>query len=792
MDVNLMNRLRGNRSEAPLPVVTTTQAVALLRAGIAVAGETLAPRFGPLAKAVHDELSARWEFEAGPLATRRLINDHLLELKARVLERLAQRQEELLDLLTQPGRYSGAQVLEEDMALLDAAAASATTVAQQAGARMRGVLDDEVRSIHMVLRFLSARDTLEPAADPFGPEVFCYALLGAAEDFGLRGDSWAWLLRAFEARLTEAVGEVLRDVLEHFLRHGLDPRAIRRELSTRRAAQRGGDGAAMGGGAEFAALLNVNSTIGPPSVPVPGFSGLARYDAPRADPGAVLGSLLARLQANAHDMPAPALPRNTPPEAALLDAVSELQRLGLQGLHGAALSVEQSGKVTEWRSHLVGNAGRTVDKLTIELVGMLFDRVLQDQLVPVEIKALLSRLQFPVLKAALLDADFFAVGSHPARRLIDRIASTALGWEPYGEENESYRAEVERLVREVLSQFEKNVTVFERVAGEFETFLGVLSPRESDPVNRAKQALEDAERREVLSINLAIQVRRAFEKVELETYLRDFLLGPWVQVLVAATLRDAQTPGFSKRFREAIHDVVWSVQPKANSEDRKRLAALIPDLVRVLRDGMALIRAPERDAQDFLRHLMESHAVAVKPVDQATYIKSVLVSSEVKAKVDDLQLDLQRPLTNIGGPLRVPATRVMEAAARHRAQFSLPADQPPVESSEVDRVDATRQAAQVASWARGDWFELTQGGYRLRLRLRWVSPLRTLFLFSANQERNALALTAEAVGAYVRDGRLHPLQQVPLTKRVVAEVLREFEIAPQKAAELVARHAPPG
>lgn len=769
--------------------VSTSQATALLRAAIDVAGEAMAARFGPVCKAVQDELSARWEFESNPLALRRLINDQLLELRVEFLQRLKQRQEDLADSLLQPGAYAGAEVLEEDMSLLDAAAVSATTVAQRAGNRIGGRLEDEVRSTHMIVRFLAGRPALRDAANPFGPDVFCYALVTAAEGLSYKSEGWDYMMRAFEPKLTEAIADALRDVLEHFVRNGLDPRMIRRDLSAKLAAQRAADAPrAVGGEGEPATVPGFPSTGGQFTGQTGNFSGPARLDAPQADPNAVLGSLLARLHANAHDLPAPSLPRNTPPEPALLDAVSELQRLGLQGLHGATLSSEQNGRVTEWRSHLVGSAGRTVDKLTIELVGMLFDRVLQSEQVPAEIKSLLSRLQIPVLKAALLDADFFAASAHPARRLIDRIAAAALGWEPYGEENERFRAEVERVVGEVLASFEKNVAVFDRVLTEFDRFLGDLGPREGDPLSRAKRALEDAERREVLSI----QVRRAFEKVELETYLRDFLLGPWVQVLVAATLRDAQTAGFSKRFREAIHDLVWSVQPKANLDDRKRLTALIPELIRVLRDGLALIHTPEREAQEFFRQLMQSHAVAVKPVDQATYIKSVLVTSEVKSKVEELQVDFNRPLAPVEGGLRVSNERVLEAAAEHRAKFNLPAAEPAPPAAAGDRVEAARLAAHIAAWTRGDWFELVEGDSRVRLRLRWVSPLRTLFLFSANREQDALALTAEAVRAYVQGGRLRPLADVPLTQRAVDEVLRDFEHSPQKAADLAARFQPTG
>jgi len=94
-----------------------------------------------------------------------------------------------------------------------------------------------------------------------------------------------------------------------------------------------------------------------------------------------------------------------------------------EGADFSAMPAPES--VAALRQELITKSTRTVDKLTIELVGMLFDHVMQDKQVPAEIKARLSRLQFPVLKAALMDAAFFASSAHPARRLIDRIASTS-------------------------------------------------------------------------------------------------------------------------------------------------------------------------------------------------------------------------------------------------------------------------------------------------------------------------------------------------------------------------------
>jgi hypothetical protein len=827
--------LPSGQPQTALPYVSAAQATTLLRSGLAIAAELVGTSLPTILKAVLDDLNARWDLDAEGHFVRRLLHDRGSDLRSATLAKLRQRQDQVLGELikrTDPSRP--ATVTADSLSLLDAVSVTSSTVVNRHASRMRGVVEETFRDLHLIVQQLSGRANLRHGDDPFAPEVFLHALLDAAIELSLNQEGWELFAGAFERPLAEEVTVIHRALLDHFKRHGFDAPAIRREITARQQAERlaarqhaealarlqrpthlgpeAGPDSRPQYGAVSGLDLNIPGGLGPgypgsyagamPSTgPLPGAAGLhggatapggrggIRIDVPQAPPSFVLGQLLSRMQASVRDTPPVpgGFALSSPAEDGLLDAVGELQNLGLQGLAGASLSVTEPGTITAWREHLVQKSARTVDKLTIEIVGLMFDHVLQDPQVPAEIKTLLSRLQFPVLKAALLDADFFASNGHPARRLIDRISNAASGWEPYGDENERFRTEIERIVKEVLQKFDKDVTVFERLLGEFDSFLSDIGPRDSDPVARAKRALEEAEKREVLVINTTIQVRRAFEKVELEPVLRDFLVGPWVQVLVEATMRDATTPGFSKRFREAIHDLVWSVQPKANNEERKRLTALIPNLIRVLRDGMALTRMPEHDQQTFLRHLMQAHAVAVKPVDQATYIKSSLATSEVRAKVEGLQITGTHPITTVAGGFRVSTGAVMRAAEEFDADVHMPA--PVTDIGNLDRVEEARMDEEIASWQRGTWFEMFNGTERIKVRLRWISPLRTLFLFSANQEKDAHVLPPDVIKSYLKRGYLKALEATPLTKRAVDQVVGDFERAPQFAQELVSRYA---
>ena len=105
----------------------------------------------------------------------------------------------------------------------------------------------------------------------------------------------------------------------------------------------------------------------------------------------------------------------------LLASINEVQRLNalatMAGKSGAAAAMISERDEHHLRAHVAERATRQVDKLTIELVGMLFDRIHQDKHLPAEIKT------------ALIDA----LGRDGADKLsdlvgVDAAAMTAEIW----------------------------------------------------------------------------------------------------------------------------------------------------------------------------------------------------------------------------------------------------------------------------------------------------------------------------------------------------------------------------
>src|SRR6185437_11799757 len=141
------------------------------------------------------------------------------------------------------------------------------------------------------------------------------------------------------------------------------------------------------------------------------------------------------------------------------------------------------------------------DEDTIDLVGMLFEYILQDHTVPAPMQVLLSRLQIPYLKVAILDRRMFAHASHPARKLLDQMADAAKGWSEESDRDHRLFEKVKSTVEALLQDFDDDVGVFERKLTEFIQFVEQNRKRAELAENRATEAargrerLQDARRR---------------------------------------------------------------------------------------------------------------------------------------------------------------------------------------------------------------------------------------------------------------------------------------------------------
>ena len=82
----------------------------------------------------------------------------------------------------------------------------------------------------------------------------------------------------------------------------------------------------------------------------------------------------------------------------------------------------------------------------------MFQSILAEDRIPSAVRVWFARLQVPVLRVALAEPEFFSNLTHPARQLIDRMGSCALGFDAASISGSALEAEVKRIVQ-VIEQY---------------------------------------------------------------------------------------------------------------------------------------------------------------------------------------------------------------------------------------------------------------------------------------------------------------------------------------------------
>ena len=383
-----------------------------------------------------------------------------------------------------------------------------------------------------------------------------------------------------------------------------------------------------------------------------------------------------------------------------------------------------------------------LDRGTVDTLAEVFDYVFADRSIPMQLKVVIGRLQIPVLKAAMIDRDFFLTAEHPARRLIDALAAASVGWTPDKGEGDPLYLCIEAVVKRVLREFEDDLSLFGTLLAELQAFLGTAEQQADEriqPVARKEQQSEALDAALAHADEVIHQTIHGLPDGEpLLPFLLPFLTRQWREVMAHAWLKVAQAPTEWDDVLRAMDQVIWSTQPKTSADERAKLVALLPDLVRRLNTSLDSIHWDPLERASFTRLLIDTHMKAIRPPKTG-----------------------QMPLDSRPGELEVKAGReAIRALEQRRARH------PAGQSDEFDQL--------ANGLTRGLWFDFQdEGGKRLRYRLGWISPQRTRLLFTNRDGFEAFVRSEQQVASLLREGRLAVMEQQPIISRAIDQIMSD-------------------
>ncbi|HEY6862461.1 MAG TPA: DUF1631 family protein, partial [Burkholderiales bacterium] len=361
---------------------------------------------------------------------------------------------------------------------------------------VENVCHDELVALNRGIGHLLGKSVVENAANPLGPETIVRAFAEALDTLSAEPRVKFQILKELNQAPLGEFASIYGDVNRHLANLRIIPPTAGRKPAAPRGSspaprkREGGDKpdapqpsetdvmamfrrAASHGGFPLAGHPAPPTRVYPSLPPTP--SGYIPGNPIVATPGLREG--LTRLQAGQTDF-------NVEGMQVAFSGIPE-------GTHNVLRDLQESP---------LGQRANQLEAMTIEMVAMLFDFIFDTRDLPDGIKALLARLQIPVLKVAMLDGAFFAKKTHPSRLLVNALAAAGLGWSPaMGQEDPLYR-KIENIVHRVIDGFGENLGLFDELRGELEAFLASEEQAAEANFSTTAEAINEDDRKDLASV----------------------------------------------------------------------------------------------------------------------------------------------------------------------------------------------------------------------------------------------------------------------------------------------------
>ncbi|MDE2247051.1 MAG: DUF1631 domain-containing protein [Xanthomonadaceae bacterium] len=604
-------------------------------------------------------------------------------------------------------------------------------------------------AVNQRLSVICGGHAVDDASNPVAPAALTQAFRQALHE--LTADMRVKLIiyKLFDRYVLSMLEELYHEINTELVRAGVLPQL-------RHGVLRGGQGRTTAAGSSAAAEIpGSGASDESGEIPSDLLQTLHALFSARRGPSAGIGAVGG---GNARGMAGAGGP--LPSANELLGALSVLQsQIASAGpLRHAQVddAVELSREVLELKQQLLTQIGAlrgerpshvaSIDEDTIDLVGMLFEFILEDRNLPTAMQVMLARLQIPYLKAAILDRKMFSHRQHPARRLLDSLAEQAKSWSEESDRDHRLHEKVKSIVDKLLHDFDDDMGIFERLLTDLQQFQDINKRRSEVAEQRVAESTRGREKLEQARRRAAREIIERIGDNKLPPLVHGVLARAWANHLVLTLLRQGEaSPEFKSALR-FVDEFIASARPAKDAASRQVLRQMLPGIERALRQGLANVAFQEQDIDRLLGQLHTYYRQQLGEKLDANEVVMVEEDAALLAIPDSIQpvIDTQ------AGPQAIEEEPEEEVLV-------------PPGSPEWQQVQALQA---------GNWLEFCPPGEAMnRAKLSWISPMSGRYLFVNRRGLKVADYSPQELALLFRNGQARLLAANALFDRALSAIV---------------------
>lgn len=353
----------------------------------------------------------------------------------------------------------------------------------------------------------------------------------------------------------------------------------------------------------------------------------------------------------------------------------------------------------------------SVQEDAVDLVGMLFDVLLDERDFEPDVRRKIGRMMVPYVKVAVQDRRMFVYKGHPARRFLNAVAEACEGNHGEAPQERALLEHVEAAIDRLVAEFNEDVAIFETLEQELRAYIAQQRQRIEIAERRAAETQHGRERLEAARERAIADVAARRGTRVLPDVLETLLTGYAIHHLTQVGLRGGVDAAPYVQSLRALEGLMGAFDAAKNSVEPSAW--------------------PELDRAGLIQILGSSGCVgdvAEEAIDTLQRSLRQLASGTGMADAGQLPPVVQR--TEAPPPL--------ELVGGHAALDFDP-----------------EMAERMRALEIGTWVQITgESGRSEPAKVSWVSPISNRLLFVNRRGARILVASAEELAAMEKAGRV--------------------------------------